>query len=484
MNLALSFLSAGLLVLIYPRFNIALLAPVALAPILYACARESSWTRRLWFGWAAGIVQWMGICYWIQFVLATHGGLNTALSWVALFLFGLMKGMPLAFFCVLAGPLIRRPWAIPATAALWAGVERIYWPFGFTWLNLGNAGLNAPLLMRLAPVTGVYGISFAFAMMGCAVALLALRRTRAELVWLLAIPALWLLPTLPPHEPGREPVRVVQPNIDTETDWTTGVLSDLEQRMTILSHDPGVPLIVWPEAPAPFYPTSPEFRHFLEQVAISSDAHVMFGGVTYTARREPLNSVFFTGKDGVITDRYDKINLVPFGEYVPPIFGWVNRITQEAGDFSPGERIVTFNLDGHSAGAFICYESAFPDLVRKFTVQGAGVLLNLSNDGYFGESAAREQHLALVRMRAAENHRWILRATNDGITAMINPAGRITEQLKSFTQAAATMRYNRETVVTPYTSHGDWFAWSCLAVSVLLSAFQFRRGLGTRALGN
>ena len=122
-------------------------------------------------------------------------------------------------------------------------------------------------------------------------------------------------------------------------------------------------------------------------------------------------------------------------------FGWVNRITHEIGDFVPGTRIVTFPIDGHKIGVFICYESAFPDLVRQFTKAGANVLVNLSNDGYFGHSAAREQHLELVRMRAAENRRWILRATNDGITAMIDPAGREIARLPLYTQTSAVFGY-------------------------------------------
>jgi apolipoprotein N-acyltransferase len=169
-------------------------------------------------------------------------------------------------------------------------------------------------------------------------------------------------------------------------------------------------------------------------------------------------------------ERYDKIHLVPFGEYVPNAFGWVNRITPEIGDFVPGTRIVTFPFDGHKLGAFICYESAFPDLVRQFTKAGANVLVNLSNDGYFGHSAAREQHLELVRMRAAENRRWILRATNDGITAMIDPAGREIARLPLYTQTSAVFGYNSLTELTPYVRFGDWFAWLCLLGGAVLVA--------------
>jgi apolipoprotein N-acyltransferase len=171
--------------------------------------------------------------------------------------------------------------------------------------------------------------------------------------------------------------------------------------------------------------------------------------------------------------RYDKIKLVPFGEYVPDIFGWVNRVTKEAGDFAPGEHIVDFSVAGHRAGAFICYESAFPDLVRQFTAGGAEVLLNLSNDGYFGHTAAREQHLELVRMRAAENGRWLLRATNDGITATVDPAGRVAFRADSYQLLSADVPFRYLANVTIYTKYGDVFAWSCLVVSLALVLFAF-----------
>jgi apolipoprotein N-acyltransferase len=152
----------------------------------------------------------------------------------------------------------------------------------------------------------------------------------------------------------------------------------------------------------------------------------------------------------------------------------VNRITHEIGDFVPGSRMVVFPLHNHKLGAFICYESAFPDLVRQFTHSGAEVLVNLSNDGYFGHSKAHDQHLEIVRMRAAENRRWILRATNDGISASIDPRGIVVRRLPSFTQIAALLPYDYETAETPYTRHGDWFAWSCFALGFFLSGYAIR----------
>ena len=158
-------------------------------------------------------------------------------------------------------------------------------------------------------------------------------------------------------------------------------------------------------------------------MAQQTHAYFLFGTVAETPEGAPLNSAVLLRPDGTLVDRYDKINLVPFGEYVPKFFGFVNRITQEISDFVPGNRIVVFPMGTHRLGVFICYESVFPDEVRQFVKGGANLLVNISNDGYFGHSAAREQHLEIARMRAVENSRWLIRSTNDGITAVIDPGG-------------------------------------------------------------
>ena len=475
MNLALSLLSGVLLVLIFPNVNFTWLAPVALAPLLIACALESSWKRRFILGWASGFVFWFAVCSWIQFVLEVHGGMGRWGGWGTFVLFALLKGLYTATFAALVGSVLRTPWAIPGSAALWTAVEYAHgtiglaWVgLGFAWLDLGNAAIDMPLLPRLAPITGVWGLSFALAMISCAVTLAFLRRPLTHYTWLAVFAMLPLLPELPAPHAGTERVRVVQPNIDTEAEWTPETLALLEQRMVLLSEPANAPLIVWPEAPAPFYPAEESFRKYVGDLARDAQAPILMGGVGRTSAGDPLNSAFLFKADGELAaERYDKIKLVPFGEYVPDAFGWVNRITHEIGDFVPGTRIVTFPLDGQRIGAFICYESAFPNLVRQFTKAGASVLVNLSNDGYFGHSAAREQHLKLVRMRAAENRRWILRATNDGITAMIDPAGREIVRLPLYTQTSAVFGYNSLTGLTPYARFGDWFAWTCLMASVI-----------------
>jgi apolipoprotein N-acyltransferase len=278
----------------------------------------------------------------------------------------------------------------------------------------------------------------------------------------------------------------VQPNIDEETQWTAERVDELQRRLVARSLEHSIDarqsppaLILWPEAPAPLYfYEDVALRTRLEELTRTTRAHALAGTVAHDDRGSPLNSAVMLAPDGRLLGRYDKIKLVPFGEFIPPMFGWINQITTEAGEFKAGDSVVVFDAGGRRVGAFICYESVFPDLVRQFAKSGAEVLVNLSNDGYFARSAAREQHLSIVRMRAAENRRWILRSTNDGITAAVDPAGRVTRTLPPFLETSARLQFSYEAAVTPYTRFGDWFAWGCLIVGVGLAIGDLRSKAG------
>jgi apolipoprotein N-acyltransferase len=376
---------------------------------------------------------------------------------------------------MLAGVLLPRWYAMPAVAALWTGIERTHGPLGFAWLALGNAGIDMAMPMRLAPLVGVYGLSFLFAMIAAGVALLIARRPRRELAWIAVVVLLVVLPPLPEPREGTKTAVLVQPNLPEDADWSPVTADEAQRRLVNLTAAAAsageTNLMVWPESPGPFYYFSdPVFRDKVTALAQQAHAWFIFGTVAETPTGQPLNSAVMLAPDGHPVDRYDKIFLVPFGEFIPPLFGWVNRISQEAGDFSPGQRIVVFPAGDDRVGTFICYESAFPHLVRRFVKQGATVLVNISNDGYFGHSIARQQHLLLVRMRAAENGRWILRATNDGITAVVDPAGRVTGGLPMYEESTGRFKYSAEADISPYTKFGDWFAWSCLVAALILLA--------------
>ncbi|HEY2017824.1 MAG TPA: apolipoprotein N-acyltransferase, partial [Bryobacteraceae bacterium] len=472
MSWLLALASAVLLVLAFPRFSLVWLAPVALAPLLVALAHEGRALRRFLLGWAAGVIYWFGVCYWIQFVLSFHGGLGDVAGWAVFLLFALAKGLHMAVFAVVAGILIRRWWAAPAVAAWWVAVEVTHGPLGFAWLTLGNAGIDMGLPMRLAPFTGVYGLSFVFAMTSTALALAWLRRPRRELLWLLPLPLLVLLPPMPAAERGRDTALLTQPNISETEEWTTESVDRMQRRQVALTMEGALQaneqppsIVVWPEVPAPlYYYEDDRFRTYVDSLARTLRAHLLIGIVAHAPDGAPLNSAVLISPEGGAVSRYDKVNLVPFGEFVPWPFGFAKHISTEVGDFAAGKSVVVSPVAGHKIGAFICYESVFPNFVRQFAAQGAEVLFNISNDGWFGKSAARRQHLSIVRMRAAENRRWILRSTNDGITATIDSAGRVRGTLPLYTEATSYTGFTYISERTIYTRFGDWFAWVCAAV--------------------
>lgn len=484
----LSLLSAGVMAALFPPLGWSMLAPVALAPMLWAAAEEPYGRWRFFYGWLAGLLYWLAVCHWIGNVLAAYGGLNGPLSLLALVLFAAIKALHWGVFAWGAGMMMRRPWAIPAVAALWTGLERTQGPLGFAWLMLGNAGIAMSLPLRLAPYTGVYGLSFVLAAISAAIALVLMRRSRRHLLWLAPLAALALLPPIELRQPPTEQAATVQTNVAADKLWTPEEKDRASRQFSLLALEsalsPGKPapaLLLWPEVPAPFYYyEDPSFRQQMTETARLASTPLVFSTVAFTAHKRPLNSAVVLGARGQLLGRYDKIFLVPFGEFIPPGFGWVEQISGEAGAYEPGKEVKAFPLQDargreHSAGVFICYESAFPHLVREFANRGAEVLVNLTNDGYFGPSPARGQHLLLARMRAVENHRWLLRSANDGVSASIDPAGAVHDRLPEFQRLSGRLRFAWLSGKTLYTRYGDWFAWSCLVFGAALTALQAKR---------
>jgi apolipoprotein N-acyltransferase len=274
---------------------------------------------------------------------------------------------------------------------------------------------------------------------------------------------------LPPAQRGRDAAVLLQPKISETEQWTAASVDAMKRRQVMLSlqgalsesgHPPSI--IVWPEVPAPlYYFDDAVFRSYVNNLARTTNAHVLLGTVAHAPGGAPLNSAALVSPEGIAVSRYDKVNLVPFGEFVPWPFGFANKISTEIGDFAAGNRVVVSPVGTHKIGTFICYESVFPNFVRQFAAGGAEVLFNISNDGWFGRSAAREQHLSMVRMRAAENRRWILRSTNDGITATIDSAGRMRGTLPKYIEATSYTGFSYESALTVYTRFGDWFPLFC-----------------------
>jgi apolipoprotein N-acyltransferase len=278
-NWLLAVASAALLVLCFPPYHAAWLAPFALIPLLTACWRERRGARRFGYGYLAGVIYWFGVCHWIQFTLASHAGVGEAGGWALFVLFCLAKALQTATFAWLAGYARDFPAPPLFLAALWVAIEYTHAPLGFAWLMLGNAAIDWQLPLRLAPVTGVWGISFLFALTAASLALVVLRRPR-HLAWLAVWPALILLPAMTKSPaPGRQAL-LVQPNVDESELFTAISFAALRQKLAamslgpLLDHSHAVDIVVWPEIPAPLLEGEANFTDLERQVTTAG--HVWF----------------------------------------------------------------------------------------------------------------------------------------------------------------------------------------------------------------
>jgi apolipoprotein N-acyltransferase len=502
--------SSGILqILVFPRPGLTFLCWVALAPLIYAIlrAREVDATVLLesqspsflipatpkqgfMLGWACGGVWYLGTCYWVFHVMHLYGGLNPAISFVLLILFSLYLGLNhgifgalLAFAGKARAGFSRR--ALVLAPFLWVTAELIRtYLFGFPWDLLGTAQVSNVPLSRVATVTGVYGLSFEIALVNTVFAATFLvHRTKRRAMIAAALVSSIALQTeqFVKFDPTATDAQalLVQQNVPIREEWSYQEYDKLLAELSAISvpaaqakGDGG--LIVWPESPAPFFLSDPQFLNAIGGVAQKTNAFVIVGSIGLrseqkSAHEQIYNSAALVSPQGAVVSRYDKVHLVPFGEYIPfaNVLTFAKSLTAEVGNFVAGSDRVPLTLDGHRVGVFICYESVFPGEVRQFAERGAEVFVNISNDGWFGETGAPWQHLNMARMRAIENDRWLLRGTNTGITAIIDPLGRVVQQLPRNERGVLQGAYGRQTGTTFYTRNGDWFPVLCAIISII-----------------
>jgi apolipoprotein N-acyltransferase len=502
----LVLLSAALQILVFPLPNLYILGWVAITPLLVALLRArppetlqiragikllpAKPVQAFLIAYACGILWYAGTCYWIYSVMRQYGGVNTPAALGILILFcmylAIYHGVFGLLISLLAGDSRFSRRALLLSPVAWVAVElartRIT---GFPWDLLGTSQVDNIPLARIATVTGVYGMSFEIMVVNAALAaaFLVTRDKRRNLL-LAAVGAAVILQAgllIPaPAIPADRTATLVQANVPIleGADWTkeyfAATLQDLS-RVSFTGQNSSH-LVVWPESPAPFYTTDPLFRGAVSNLARQANTWVLTGSIgvrnasiTPGGATEIYNSGALVSPAGEWTSRYDKTHLVPFGEYVPfkRVFAFAGGLTKEVGDFSAGTSRAPLDAGGTRLGIFICYESIFPDEVRQSAAQGAQVFVNISNDGWYGDSGAYAQHLKQARMRAVENARWLLRDTNTGVTASIDPYGRVAASVRRKIRTALEAPYALSNDTTFYTRHGDWFAYLCAIICVV-----------------
>ena len=503
LDFCLAALSGFLLVLAFPRFNLEALAWVALIPLLWSIRKKSPAQAAL-LGFVAGFSFFTGLLPWIYNVLTQYGHLPGIVS--VFFLLALTAYLALyvsafAFALRWVAARIELPETLLAPP-LWVSLEYIrgFLFSGFPWELLGYSQYLTLPLVQIADITGVYGVSFLIVLINASgyrflEACLdhGLRSIRLELLaagLLLAASAgygYWRLAGISPQSKEGTPVRIslIQGNIPQDVKWepkfqeeTVRSYVDLTLRTRYLFPN----LVIWPETATPFFfQDSLSYQPRILEVGRTMGTYLLFGSPAYSGKvRETryYNSAFLISPEGKEAGRYDKIHLVPFGEYAPlsGLLGFTRDIIGAMGDFESGEEVRNLAVPQGKFGVLICYEAIFPDLTRQFVDRGARFLVNITNDAWFGRTAAPYQHISMAALRAVENRVPIARAANTGISGFIHPSGKILQASDIFTKSILFGILYIKKTWSFYTQFGDLFSYLCMGfTAIFLLWVRFRR---------
>jgi apolipoprotein N-acyltransferase len=496
-GLWIALASGVLLAQAFPIPDLWWLAWFALVPLLLVMPQHPFRS-----GFVAGCGFFAVILYWLNIVMTTYGRMHPLLS-VAVYL--LLCAYLALFFAAAtwAACRLKEVRGYPYLLTLpvfWVALEflREFLLTGFPWAALGYSQHANSALLQSAELFGVYGLSYLLMLSNTVLAELWFRHRQAQRPPLQAVVltvllasgcggyGLWRLTDDLDGRPERLKVTVVQGNIPQNVKWLPEFqleTLDIYRDLTLAAAQDDAPqLIIWPEAATPFYyQDGHALADRVTALPRKAGAALLFGSPAY--RQEPggrryLNSAFLLGPDGREKGRSDKIHLVPFGEYVPfkRFLPFIDKLVVGIGDFSPGT-INPLPLNGQRLGVLVCYEAIFPELARDWVRQGSGLLVNITNDAWFGHSSAPWQHLAMVRFRAVENRIWIARAANTGISAFVAPSGRVLEATPLFEKAYATLEVGLGARPGLYARSGDLVPALFLAIGIIWLV-QTRRRLG------
>ena len=479
-RLSLPLSSAILLVLSQPPVSLFPLAYVALIPLLFSLEKGKH-RQNFLAGFITGILAYTGLIYWVVVAMNTYGGISIPLAILILALFvlylALYTGL-VTWLCPWLEASLRVPLYL-AVPLFWVLGE--YWRgwflTGFPWSYLAHSQHNFLAMIQVVSVTGTYFVSFLIIAVNV-ILFSFLRRKPAPLAYTLLIAALLVgslvfgYGHLKDRVEGTLKTAIIQGNIRQDVKWdeafkleTINIYSQLSQRQ---GH--GVDLVIWPETAMPFIFDADPTRSVIGAIPEMLSTHLLFGTLSRDVQGRFYNSAYVYGKKGEFVGRYDKAHLVPFGEFTPlrDYFPFLEKISVATGDFFSGSGHEPISTALGKVGVLICYEGTFPYITIDAARRGAQVFVNITNDAWFGRTSAPYQHLAFYTFRAIETDRFVLRAANTGVSAIINPRGRIIARTDIFTRTVLKGTFAMRDGQTFYVRYGDYFVLLCLFVLLAL----------------
>jgi apolipoprotein N-acyltransferase len=500
---ALAVLSGLILTGAFPNLDLPWLAWIALIPLFFA-VRGLGLKKGFAVGFSAGMAHYLSLIYWIAYTMRTYGYLPWPVCVSILILLTAYLALYYGIFAMLVTRLNPNPFiqwlAVPA---IWVALEFIrgFLFSGFPWEFLGYSQYTTLHLIQISDILGVYGISFLIVLVNTALFVLGAElkryvdRARAKMGFIPAVVVVLLsaaavagtwsygdrrLKTVDGWMESAPTLQtaVVQGNIEQSVKWDPAFQAQTVDKYLGLSRavsrERRPDLIVWPETALPFYFLyDQKLSKRVIQGIRSIGTYFLVGSPSFTQRSDRIdyyNSAYLISPEGAPLGKYDKSHLVPFGEYVPlkrwlPFLG---KIVAQVGDFSRGRIGSTLDWPHGKLGVLICYEVIFPYISKATVENGATLLINITNDAWYGQSSAPYQHYSMAVFRSVENRRALIRAANTGISGFIDPAGRVLTATALFEDATAARRVPLLKIRTTYNRIGDVFAMGCLAAAFLL----------------
>ena len=498
-----ALLSGFLLFLSFPKFGSGLFAWIAFIPLLFAL-QSRRLAQAFWAGFATGFSAYIGIIYWIVHVVVHYGYLPVPVGIAVMLLLAAYLAIYVALFAT--GVVYFHKRGVPpilAAPLLWTCLEyaKSHLLTGFPWENLGYSQYAFAPLIQSADIAGVFGLSFAIVLINVVIYNFLhfwrsgikqqgrVRRVAAEvaagalIVLILIGYGIFRIGDVEEslHPAPKMPVSLIQGNIDQNIKWNPAFQEEtvrIYKTLTRQAAPSAGGLVVWPETATPFFFQDPHDLH--REVAslprLTGD-WLLFGSPSYDRDSTGLvflNSAFLLDPTGMIAGRYDKVHLVPYGEYVPlrRFFPFISKLVAGIGDFRSGPGYEPLTMAGGDPplkmGVMICYEGILPEAGRAYRRQGAALLVNITNDAWFGHTSAPHQHLSMTTFRAVENRLYLVRAANTGISAIIDPAGRIEARTALFEKASLTGTVRLMNRDTFYSAYGDVFVYGCILGLILI----------------
>ncbi|NWF98370.1 MAG: apolipoprotein N-acyltransferase [Nitrospirae bacterium] len=493
-----AIISGILLVMCFPKPDFYLLAWVAMVPFLISLYNKEP-KQSFVSGFFLGIPYFFGTLYWIYYSINHYGGISFSGSIFLVILLCLYLSLYTGLFAFIFSVAIQNtklPGLIIAPI-FWVVIEfiRAYAFTGFPWSSLGYSQYKFLSIIQIADITGIYGISFLIMSLNGAISDIILLKKRINNIplfpkyqfyfWLISLVLVFILSIiygqirLSQDRAGKTiTASIIQGNIEQDKKWDSSYQNEVlsaYKEITLAASLKKPDIIIWPETALPFF--------FGEDISLTRNiidfqknisTNLLFGTIMFKdKKKQPFqlsNSAVLLNETGKVIFTYDKIHMVPFGEYVPlrNILFFIDKLVTGIGDYTPGKSYIKAKSSSGNFAVLICYEIIFPGLVRKFFTDKGDYIVNITNDAWFGKTSGPYQHFSMAVFRAIENRKPVLRAANTGISGFIDSNGRILYKTNLFEKTFLVEKIKTDCTKSFYSKYGDLFSYFCIIFTVIL----------------